>query len=435
MFGRDGWVRFLLSTVSRGYLVFLLTLTVTALLPALFGWHGSVIQSGSMRPHVNPGDVVLSSALPDEAEVPVGGVVEFSSPRGSGEARTVMHRIVADNGDDTYTTAGDANPDPDSGHLTRAQITGQARLLVPFVGLPGLWLGRGDLMALGLWSALMLLALAAAADGMRSHRAAAPRPGAPGGTAGTGAGAVPGVALTVAAGVILAGLAGTPLTAARAAFTATTTTAATWSVAEAAPLFLGRAAPYALLAATGITNAGPPGQTTIDGSVGTSPGRTITGFSPGHTGSIDAGTETSRGAMTDAAALHAAASKRPGTALHSVLTGTVTPGVYDTTGTGFSLTGRLVLDGHGDPDALFILRAPVLTTAPGSTVTLVNGAAARNIYWITSAGISIGAKSTVVGNHLAAGGIQLGEGVSLTGRLVSLTGAITLNTINITLPR
>lgn len=433
MFGRDGWFRFLLSTVSRAYLVFLFTLTVTALLPALFGWHGSVIQSGSMRPHVNPGDVVLSTKLPAEAAVPVGGVVKFSTPHAPGEVRTVMHRIIEDNGDGTYTTRGDANRDPDSGRITRADITGQARLLLPLLGLPGFWLGRGDYMELGLGSALTLLALVSALDVPRPKRTRGTRPGRPD---GTGLAAGQGTVLTVAATLILAGLAGTQLTDARAAFTATTMTVSSWSVADMTPLFLGRAAPYALLAATKITNTGPPGQTSIGGSVGTSPGRTISGINNGHTtGNIDAGNETSRGAMDDAVTLHAAAGSRPGTALQPALNGTLTPGVYESTGTGFSLTGSLILDGRGDPDALFILRAPTLTTAHASKVTLVNGAAARNVHWVTSGGISIDANSNVAGNHLAAGNILIGDGVNLTGRLVSLTGTISLTTANITVPR
>ncbi|WGW12128.1 hypothetical protein LWF01_18935 [Saxibacter everestensis] len=157
-----GWGWLALSTASLTYLTFLLSLAAIALLPALFGWHGSVVQSGSMRPHINPGDVVLSTNLPSESAVPVGGVVEFSSPafaEPSGVAKTRLHRIVSANDDGTFDTAGDANKDIDSTPISRDQISGQARLLVPYVGLPSLWIGTGNFPALTTWAVLTLIAL------------------------------------------------------------------------------------------------------------------------------------------------------------------------------------------------------------------------------------------------------------------------------------
>ena len=151
---RDGWGWFALSTLARAYLVFAATLAAIALLPALFGWHGSVVQTGSMEPHISPGDVVVSSPLDDDAPVPVGHVVEFRSPASaepSGQARNRLHRIVSATGEGTYVTAGDANADVDSTPITRDQIIGQGRLLVPYVGLPQLWINTGNFFALGAW--------------------------------------------------------------------------------------------------------------------------------------------------------------------------------------------------------------------------------------------------------------------------------------------
>jgi signal peptidase I len=145
------------------YLLVSLTLVLIAILPSLAGWHGTVVQSGSMEPHVSPGDVVLTVPLPDDQPVPVGGVIEYrttAEAEPSGEARTRLHRIIEANDDGTFVTAGDANPDVDSVPLERSQITGQARLLIPHVGLPGLWVSKGQWPPLALWAVLTLVALA-----------------------------------------------------------------------------------------------------------------------------------------------------------------------------------------------------------------------------------------------------------------------------------
>ncbi|MFF2842584.1 Ig-like domain-containing protein [Paenarthrobacter sp. NPDC057981] len=165
LFSAEGWVPFVVGIVARVYLGISLSLAVIALFPALLGWGGSVVQSGSMEPHISPGDVVLSSTLPDTSPVPLGGVVEFLSPAEAepdGVGKTRLHRIVGANDDGSYITAGDANTDVDSTPMKREQITGQARLLVPMVGLPGLWLTHGTLPQLAVWSVGTLLAVVCA---------------------------------------------------------------------------------------------------------------------------------------------------------------------------------------------------------------------------------------------------------------------------------
>lgn len=157
--------------LSRLYLGVLLSLALIAALPVLLGWHGTVVQSGSMEPHISAGDVVIAAPFGQDQKVPVGGVVEYTSPASAepgGVEKIRLHRVVGENTDGTFVTAGDANAEVDSTPLERAQITGQARLLVPAVGLPGLWLGSGNFPALALWSVLTLLAVAAAVFA-RSH--------------------------------------------------------------------------------------------------------------------------------------------------------------------------------------------------------------------------------------------------------------------------
>ncbi|WP_404289627.1 S26 family signal peptidase [Glutamicibacter arilaitensis] len=171
LFSADGWALFLACLASRLYLGVMLSLALIAMLPALLGWHGTVVQSGSMEPHISAGDVVLAADFEAAQQVPVGGVVQFTSPaeaEPSGVEKTRLHRIVAENPDGTYVTAGDANVEVDSTPLVREQITGQARLLIPAVGLPGLWLGTGNLAPLAWWSVLTLLAIVIAVFGTRT---------------------------------------------------------------------------------------------------------------------------------------------------------------------------------------------------------------------------------------------------------------------------
>ncbi|MEC5199326.1 signal peptidase I [Arthrobacter sp. PL16] len=171
VFSADGWVSFVAFALSRLYLGVVLSLALIAILPLLLpslNWHGTVVQSGSMEPHISAGDVVLAAPLEPRTPAPVGGVVEYTSPafaEPSGVDKTRLHRIVAENTDGTFVTAGDANADVDSTPLTLEQITGQARLLVPMIGLPGLWLNIRDYSSLAWWSALTLLAIVMALFG------------------------------------------------------------------------------------------------------------------------------------------------------------------------------------------------------------------------------------------------------------------------------
>jgi signal peptidase I len=175
-FSADGWAVFVAATASRLYLGVLLSLAVIAVLPGLAGWQASVVRSGSMEPHISTGDVVVAAGFGTADPVRVGSVVRFTSPAKAepdGQAKTRLHRIVGVNSDGTYITAGDANTDVDSTPLRRDQIIGQPRLLLPAIGLPGLWLDTGNLAALTVWAALTLAAVAGAVYGPRPAGASA----------------------------------------------------------------------------------------------------------------------------------------------------------------------------------------------------------------------------------------------------------------------
>src|SRR5699024_10617369 len=108
----------------------------------------------------------------EEDPVPMGGVVQYRSPAAAepdGIERLRLHRIVEANDDGTFVTAGDANHDVDSSSLKRSQIIGQARILIPMIGLPGFWLNTGNYGPLILWGLVTLVALILAFRGPGHH--------------------------------------------------------------------------------------------------------------------------------------------------------------------------------------------------------------------------------------------------------------------------
>jgi hypothetical protein len=221
--------------------------------------------------------------------------------------------------------------------------------------------------------------------------------------------------------------------------TAPTTTAPSLAQSAAgvapAPVSLGTAASYAVLAAATVTNTGP---TKITGSLGLSPGTSVTGFPPGVVvGTIDAADAAAALAQSDLTAAYDAAAASPTTATIPVELGgtTLTPGVYASPAGTFGITGTLTLDAEDDPNAVFIFKAAsTLITASASNVDLVNGAQASNVFWVVGSSATLGTFSIIQGNILAMASITVTTGVTLDGRALARTAAVTLDSATITPP-
>lgn len=205
------------------------------------------------------------------------------------------------------------------------------------------------------------------------------------------------------------------------------------------------AAPFAILAGTpAITDNGA---SVITGNVGLSPkaGSGITGLLCAQvTGSIFAIDATGLPCFTNngpllviakndlTAAYLDAASRIPVTTVGTELGGTTkTAGTYISGATNFQITnvGPLVLDGQGDSSSVFIFNAPLsapgLTVGPGSTVSLINGAQACNVFWrVDSAAINTTA--VFKGTILALNDITVANGANIEGRLLARNGQVTL---------
>ncbi|MCE5285938.1 MAG: DUF3494 domain-containing protein [Pelosinus sp.] len=195
---------------------------------------------------------------------------------------------------------------------------------------------------------------------------------------------------------------------------------------------LGTAANFAILAGSGITNTGP---TTIKGDVGTFPTTTETGFSTVTIiGTNHAGDAVTQGAKTDlVTAYNDAASRIPVTTVSGDIGGqTLAPGFYNSSSS-LGITGTLTLNAQGDPNAVFIFQiGSTLTTASSSSVVLINGAKACNIFWQVGSSATLGTGSTFQGTILALTSITATTGAVVNGRLLARNGAVTLDTNAVT---
>jgi uncharacterized repeat protein (TIGR01451 family) len=203
--------------------------------------------------------------------------------------------------------------------------------------------------------------------------------------------------------------------------------------AATAPVPLGTAANFAVLAGSTITNTGP---TTINGDLGLSPGTSVTGFPPGQVhGTIHAADSVALQAQADLTTAYNNAAARPVSATIPVELGgtTQTPGVYDSAAGTFGITGTLTLDAQGDPNAVFIFKAAsTLITASASNISLLNGAQASNVFWVVGSSATLGTSSTLQGNILALTSITMTTGSTINGRALARNGAVTLDTNTIT---
>jgi signal peptidase len=132
-------------------------LVAFGIVPLAWGWHPYTVVSGSMEPLVRRGDIVL--AQPYAGRPLRAGEIVVIRPTSGAAAIPVTHRVVAVLSDERYRTRGDANPDPDSRIIGRADVLATARMLVPLLGLPALLPDRVRALVAVLTAGLVVVGL------------------------------------------------------------------------------------------------------------------------------------------------------------------------------------------------------------------------------------------------------------------------------------
>ena len=202
------------------------------------------------------------------------------------------------------------------------------------------------------------------------------------------------------------------------------------------PVSLGTTSNFAVLAGSTITNTGPTTLTgTAGNDVGLAPGTAFTGSaSVTMTGGVQHLADTVAVAAKTAlvTAYDDAAGRTPVTSVATELGGTtLTPGVYANPTLG--LTGTLTLDAQGDPNAVFIFQtASTLITASSSSVSMINGTQACNVFWQVGSSATFGTSTSFIGHVMAMESITATTGATFRGQLLARNAAVTLDTNTIT---
>ncbi len=208
------------------------------------------------------------------------------------------------------------------------------------------------------------------------------------------------------------------------------------------PVDMGSASNFTILAGSAISSTSGG---IINGDVGLSPagGSLITGVTTaqvngtiyvidanGPAGSVENAALLSAAKNDLTTAYNDAAGRSPTTsfgAIYDLGTQTLTSGVYNGSSS-FGITGTLTLDAVDDPDAVWIFQAgTTLITEPGSTVALINGAQARNVFWQVGSSATLGDNSILKGTLMALDSITLNTGSVLDGRALARNAAVTFN--------
>jgi hypothetical protein len=203
------------------------------------------------------------------------------------------------------------------------------------------------------------------------------------------------------------------------------------ALAAAAPVGLGSAASFSVLAGSTVTNTGP---TTMFGDLGLSPGSSVTGAPHvlGQTHVDDAVAIEAKNALTTA--YNDAASRPSNGSAGTDLAGQVfLPGIRTASSSLLLSSGSVTLDAQGNPNAVFIFQiGTTLITGSNTTVALVNGAQACNVFWQVGSSATLGTGTRFVGTVMASATITANTAATIHGRLLAQTGAVNLDTNTIT---
>lgn len=144
-----------IALLVAGLVVVILGLTVVV--PKIGGATAYTVLTGSMRPELPPGTVVVMRPTAPE-KIRVGDVVTYQINSGSPTVAT--HRVkavtIAGDGERRFVTQGDANQAPDPNPVRPVQVRGVLWYKIPYVGYPSHTV-NGDIRKLVVGGAVLVL--------------------------------------------------------------------------------------------------------------------------------------------------------------------------------------------------------------------------------------------------------------------------------------
>lgn len=102
-----------------------------------FDYYAVAIATGSMKPNINKGDVVIIEKTSNYESIKVGNVLAYKY-----DDKIIVHRIIniiEEKGKYYFYTKGDNNNSEDNFVIYEDMIVGVVNIKLPFIGYPTVW--------------------------------------------------------------------------------------------------------------------------------------------------------------------------------------------------------------------------------------------------------------------------------------------------------
>lgn len=118
----------------------IITIILVYFVSGYFKYYAIAVASGSMKPDINVGDVVIINQKIDKNEIEPGTVVAYKY-----NGNIIVHRVfnvINYQNKRTFYTKGDTNTDADPWAIKEDDILGEVKLKINWIGLPTIWINE-----------------------------------------------------------------------------------------------------------------------------------------------------------------------------------------------------------------------------------------------------------------------------------------------------